>query len=42
MPQVTAAARRHPRCFRLLQLFAELAPLGEVFEVSQAPKIPAP
>ena len=31
----------HARCFRLPQLHAELALLGEVFGVSKAPKTPA-
>jgi len=39
--RVAAAPHRHPRCFRLPQLLAELAPLGEVFAASQAPKTPA-
>jgi hypothetical protein len=36
--RVAAAPHQHPRCVRLPQLPAELAPLGEVFAASQAPK----
>ena len=31
----------HPKCFRLPQLLAELAPLGDVFAASHTPKPPA-
>ena len=38
---VAAGPHRHPRCFWLPQLLAELAPLGKVFAASQDPKTPA-
>ena len=43
LPMCWAAANPHPhpKCFRLPQVLAELAPLGEVFAASQAPKTPA-
>jgi len=38
--RVAASPHRHLSCFRLPQLLAELAPLGEVFEASDAPNTP--
>ena len=37
---LAAAPHRHPRCSRLPQCVAELAPLGDVFAASQARKTP--
>jgi hypothetical protein len=39
--RVATAPHRNPRCFRLPQLLAELAPLGVVLVASQALKTPA-
>jgi hypothetical protein len=39
--RVAAAPYRHPRCFGVPHLLAELAQLGEVLEASQSPKTPA-
>jgi hypothetical protein len=43
LPIQSAAAdpHSHPRCFRLPQLLAELAALGEVYAASQAPNAAA-
>jgi len=36
--RVAAAPHQHPKNFRLPPLLAKLAPLGEVFAASKAPK----